>query len=247
MCPDFSVSIRDITPLRLNRPRLGRALATALSCEPKIRNLSLPQTVQFGWWSCDQVPAIMTIQSDPHEFRRVIAELVARLRRPFILFAPTADHLDAECQELLATVQAGFFAIESTFTLTDHGLVVVRQPPGELLARFTPQPKEIDQDVAGQVVRLASQLGAETIEVFRLYCLEGLSAAQVARKSGWSKATVIRRLKVIRGKTGMDPRSLRTLSPHLEKAEHELADSRAAHIHRKRLIYDDPGAEGEGE
>jgi len=243
-CPDIPVSISEITPLQVNRSRLARALAKALSCQPRILSLRVPETMQFGSWSSDQVPMILTIQSDPHVFRSVITELATRLRRPFILLAPTADQLNAECQELVATAQAGFFPIDSTLRLTEQGILLPLQAPGELFARFTPRPKEFDEDVATRVVALVSQFDSETLAVFRLYCLEGLSAAQVARSSQCSKATVLRRLEVIRAKTGIDPQNLRRLSPHLERIENDLADSRAAHIHRKRLIHDDSDLEG---
>src|SRR5438270_7027859 len=42
-------------------------------------------------------------------------------------------------------------------------------------------------------------------KVIRLYCIEGLSAAEVARKCRCSKAAVIRRLNLIRQKTGISP------------------------------------------
>lgn len=246
-CPDIAVSMSDITPLHVNRARLGRALARALSCQTKILNLNLPQCIQFGWWSCDQVPAVLTIQSDPHEFRRVIAEVAARLRQPFILFAPTGDHFDAKCQELVAAAQSAFFTIAANLTLTDHGILLARKRPGELFARFIPQPKEADQEVAVRTMALVSQLDAQTLRVFQLYCVEGLSAAQAARQCGLSKATVVRRLGVLRAKTGAEPRNLRRLSSHFEQAERDLTDPRAAHIHRKSLIYDDEEPDGGGQ
>jgi len=76
--------------------------------------------------------------------------------------------------------------------------------------------------------------------------MEELSADQIATKCHCSKAAVVRRLKLIRAKTGADPKDLRRLSPHLNKIEDDITDPRAAHIHRKRLIYDDPDQD-EGE
>jgi len=43
-------------------------------------------------------------------------------------------------------------------------------------------------------------------KVFRLYCVEGMSAAQVARECRCWKASVTRRLKLIWRKTGISPR-----------------------------------------
>src|SRR5882672_4110150 len=50
-------------------------------------------------------------------------------------------------------------------------------------------------------------------KVFRLYCIDSLSAAQVARKCRCSKAAVIRRLNLIRQKTGLSPALLRSFAP----------------------------------
>src|SRR6266850_5375280 len=50
-------------------------------------------------------------------------------------------------------------------------------------------------------------------KVFRLYCIEALSAAEVARKCRCSKAAVIRRLNLIRQKTGLSPALLRSFAP----------------------------------
>jgi DNA-directed RNA polymerase specialized sigma24 family protein len=46
-------------------------------------------------------------------------------------------------------------------------------------------------------------------KVFRLYCVEGMSAAQVARECRCSKGAVVRRLRLIRRKTGISARMLR--------------------------------------
>ncbi len=242
-CPDLPVSLAEIRPLEVNRARLARELARALLCQPRILRLKLPETMQFGAWSSDQVPVILTIQSQPQVFRTVIGELATRLRRPFILFGPTAGHLNAECQELLASAQAGFFPIDSTLRLTDQGVLLPLKAPGELFAPFTPQPKEFEQDAARRMVALVSQFDAATLKVFRFYCLEGLSARLVAAKCRCSKTSVLRRLQIIRARTGVEPRSLRQLSGHLERAAESATDPRAAHIHRRRLIYDDADPE----
>ena len=62
---------------------------------------------------------------------------------------------------------------------------IVHPIPGELFARFTPEPKfEPGEDVARQAFALVEQLDSDIaskpptpMSVFRLYCMEGLSAA----------------------------------------------------------------------
>jgi hypothetical protein len=51
------------------------------------------------------------------------------------------------------------------------------------------------------------------------------------------------RLNLIRARTGASPEELRRFSTHLSQMEDDLRDSRAKHIHRQRLIYDDPDPE----
>jgi hypothetical protein len=72
-----------------------------------------------------------------------------------------------------------------------------------------------------------------------MYCIDGLSAATIARKCRSTRVTVRQRLRLIEAKTGLKVDQLRKVSAHLEKAEASFADTRASHIHRKNLIYDD--------
>ena len=73
-----------------------------------------------------------------------------------------------------------------------------------------------------------------------------MTAEQVARKCRCSKGTVINRLKSIREKTRMEPDELRRFSGQFDKIEDDIWESKAAHVHRKRLIEDSPsGQEGE--
>src|SRR5437762_237281 len=104
--------------LELDWAKLGRELCAALGLDNKTAAFPLPATQQIGSWSANSVPAILTIQSEKRDFRAVVAELVARLRQPFILLAPSAVHLDASCQELLATVGAAFYGLDSHLHLT---------------------------------------------------------------------------------------------------------------------------------
>jgi len=73
--------------------------------------------------------------------------------------------------------------------------------------------------------------------VFRLYCIDGLSAAQVARKCRCSKAAVIRRLNLIRQKTGLSPALLRICAPQ------PLSLDGLARTTRNNLLYADTDPE----
>ena len=225
---EIPLTVADITPLEVSWSRLGRALCQALGLDSRFRTLQPPNTIQFGAWSADAVPAVLTIQAYPCAFRRVVSELVAELRTPFMLFAPTSSHLDVPSLGYLTGARAAFFPLDSTVLLTGDGRLCPAKSPGELFAQFTPQPKELDQDVARKVMGIVGTLDVgdppTPLRVFRLYCIEGLNIAQVAEELAFSPATICRRLQTIRAATGAAPKNLRRLSPYLTGAEDQASD-----------------------
>ena len=241
VCPNTTFSLQEITPLELNWQKLGRAICKALDLVAKFACLAPPDTCQVGSWSADEVPLILTIQTDTEVFQRVIAELALRLRRPYILLAPTTTHIDAIAQELLADANAGFFPLDTTIRLTDHGTLCALQRPGGLFAKFTPQPKDsVDEGVARQTLALAKALDSEQrcrkapiYKVFLLCCMEGLTVNEIAKKCGCVRSLVFTRLKALRQKLGRDPRELRQYSAHFESIEQSLSDPRARNIYRQ--------------
>lgn len=212
-CEHIELSEEDTTVLQLNWRKLGRALCAAFELTSNFTEVQSPNTVQIGSWSADATPVLLTIQTIPLMFRRVIAEQVARIKSKFILFAPTGANMDVPCQEMLASVQAGFFPIASNVRLTDHGTLHSIQTPGELFAKFTPQPKDTDLSAAERARAIVSQFDATTYRVFELYCIHELSAAEVATKMKMSKTAIMRRLKAISEKAGLKSKYLRRLSP----------------------------------
>ena len=193
----------------------------------------------------------MTIQWDDHEFRSVVAEVVARLGRPFIFLAPTSAHLDAPCQELLAHAGAGFFGLDSHVLLNAQGDFQSRIAPGELFARLTPKPIEpVPEDVARQAFSLVRALSSQhtsrkapVYTVFCLYCIEGLTIKQVAKRCGCARSLIFSRLKLLRQKLGRDPAELRSYSAQFNDIEDSLSDPRARRINRRDSI--DPGTDSE--
>ena len=244
-CDEIVLTAADIEILDLNWSKLARALCKAFGLDHRPADLPFHNTRQIGSWSADAVPVILTIQSERYDFQHVVMGLAARLRRKFILLAPTSDNLDAISQEILANAGAAFFALDSHVRLTQQGSLQSVKTPGELFAQFTPQPKEaVSEDVARQAFALIQQLDAggrreppAVLTVFRLYCMEEMTSDQIAQKCRCSKGTVISRLKLIRAKTGVDPEDFRRLSSHFEKIEEDLTDSRAERVHRKSAIY----------
>jgi hypothetical protein len=245
-CDDLAVTPDQIAALEVNAPKLGRAVGKAFECEAREMNLPMHQTWQVGVKFADAMPVFLTIPDERDAFERTVRQLTARHRQRFILAAPTASHMDANSRELLESVGAGFIALENYVTLTPQGNLHTRTPPAELFARFAPEAKEpVAEDVARTAFGLIEALEStkrmiepSVLKVFRLYCMKEMTTDQIAQDCGCAKGTVINRLERIQKATGMDPNSLKRLSPHLQKIEDDANDSRARHIHRKDLVDD---------
>jgi hypothetical protein len=252
-CEDIQLTAEDLTLWTLSWPRLGRALCQTLGLQAKTADLNLPATRQVGAWSTDAVPVLLTFQSERTELLFVLGQLVARLRQPFILLGPTSQHLDAAGKELLANVNAGFFDLASQVEFTNAGVLRPRVPPGEMFSRFNPQPKEaVSESTARKAFALVKALDSERpaskaslYTVFRLYCMEGLNAVEVARKCGCARSLVFLRLEALRRKLGVHPRTLRQYSGHFERIEESLSDPRARRLHRETAIYGEEDEERE--
>ena len=223
-CPDIPLLPADIEIWELSWTSLGRTLCRALDLDPRSAQLPLYNTCQIGSWSANAVPVFLTIQAEPEDLRGAIAELVARLQNPFILLAPTAIHLNANCRELLAHAQAAFFPLDSIVVATDHATLRPAKPPGELFAQFNPLPADsVSEDAARKAMAMISTLDfgppPTPLKVFRLYCIEGLTISRIALKLNSSAPTISRRLKDIRKATGKAPAELRALSPYFDGRE----------------------------
>jgi hypothetical protein len=196
---------------------------------------------------------VLTLQDAPDPLRAAIAELAARLRKPFILFGPTSRSLDAASIVLLAAARAAFFPLEAHARLAPHGAILPRTPPGELFAAFAPHAREpMPEDVARQAFAMVKALDSEqrlrvapVYTVFRLYCVENLSASAVARRCRCSKTAIVNRLRMIERRTGAKPDKLRAYSRQFEDIEDSLSDSRAKVIHRAAAIQGAPPAEAD--
>jgi hypothetical protein len=183
-----------------------------------------------------------------------VEALVARLRQPFILLAPTGQHLDAWCQELMAGVRAGFFGLDNHVRFGASGGLQPVRAPGELFAAFTPGVADVlEEDAARKAFALVKALDAEQpvrkaslYTVFRLYCVEGQTVEQVARQCRCARSLVFLRLGALRRKLGRDPRQLRQYSGHFERIEDSLAEPRARRIYRKAAGFGEQDC-GEGE
>lgn len=110
----------------------------------------------------------------------------------------------------------------------------------------------ISEDVARQALEIVKKLDTgrpmkkpSLLTVFRLYCINEMSAAQIADQCGCSKGTVIDRLNVLAKRVGMPLAQLRTYSPQFERTEGEIGDWRARRIDRRDLAHGEEDDGGE--
>ena len=80
---------------------------------------------------------------------------------------------------------------------------------------------------------------APLLQVFRLYCLEGLAAEGVARRCGCSKALIIQRLGQLRRKLGRHPAELRAFASQFEAIEKSVGEFRGRRLSRQSMLYGD--------
>jgi len=107
-------------------------------------------------------------------------------------------------------------------------------------------PAPVDLNVAQAAFALLVKLDAQAackkpslLTVFRWYCIEGLSAEQIATKCRTSKATVIRRLRLIDEATNTKPEQFRAMSDHLQQMADNYDRSGAREIYRRGLANGD--------
>jgi hypothetical protein len=87
-----------------------------------------------------------------------------------------------------------------------------------------------------QKLELDAPLKAPSVlTVFRLYCVDGHSADQVARKCRCAKGTVMSRLRFIEEVTKTKPEQFRSMSGHLQQLDDDLNASGAREIYRRGL------------
>ena len=105
------------------------------------------------------------------------------------------------------------------------------------LRKGTAQIQESDERGLDQTTRQKLAQALATPPPSCSYCIECLSAAQVARRCRCSKGAVIRRLNLIRKKTGLSPGLLRNLGP--EPSINDLIPDPRSKVRRNNLLYAD--------
>ncbi|MBI1178727.1 hypothetical protein GC207_14940 [bacterium] len=247
-CDNLVLQPEDIMVLELNWSRLGRAIARAFDCEPKEIDLKVRSTRQIATFGASGLPIVLTMQAERHHFRQVITELMARLRRPFILLAPTCRHVDVLSLELLANAQAGFCPLDDTLTLLPSGSLYSPQSAGELFSQYLPAEPETmkpteAQRIFGLLQKLRGQRSGEKAplhEVFAAVVLDGLTQRATAERCGCSLGQISTRVGELESRFGLPIQQLRAYaSPILEMDRTVKGDQTWKHTPVSATMADD--------
>ena len=197
------------------------------------------------------MPVVLTIQNEGQEFRNAVAELVAGLRRPFVLLAPTSRLVDLRSQELLASYGSGFFDLASNVSLMPSGLLQARKPGRELFSGCLPAKREeLRQSEAARIVAILLQLKskragvkAPLYDVFVLTVLEGLTQRGAAERCECSVGQLALRVRELEREFGMPVARLRTYATPIVEMRRSVKGDRR----RKGRPGSGPGAFAEDE
>jgi hypothetical protein len=160
-------------------------------------------------------------------------------------------HLARSIQPLLESIGAAQIqknaALQKTMTRIDRKLETLSANlSAAVMAKDAHGEEPVSEDTARQLFALVKQLETESswrkapvLQVFRLYCMEGLTGQQIAKRCACAKSLIILRLKQLREKLGRDPAELRQYSDHFDRIEDSLNDPRAKKIRRHTVDYDD--------
>ena len=243
-CEDLNITSDEARVWEMDYARLGRTVARALGCDARDVEMGSAWCRQIGTFSGAGVPLVMVLPTSAAEFRECVNRVFSQLREHFILLAPTGRFMEASCHGLIKTAKAGFFDLVSLLALEADGRLRPLRNAAALFTPFMPKSEEPASDhEARQLFALLKQLDAgqavrkaPVSQVFRLYCLEGLSRAEVAKRCGCVESLVTLRLQEIERKLGRKPAELRDLSPEFERIEESLSDPRARRIHRRSAM-----------
>jgi hypothetical protein len=142
-CDDFPVSAEAAEVWEVNLKRLGAAIAGALKCVVKDEKLELDRTRQIAsLGTAPPLPILLTVQHDKDGFSDVVARLVARWPKGFVLLAPSSRFCTATATDLLGRANAGFFDLETHVELLGSGKLHAPKSGAELFKAHLPEMKD---------------------------------------------------------------------------------------------------------
>ena len=253
-CDDILLAQEEVEVWEVSLARLGRAIAQALKCDAKDAKLGLDRTRQIASLGDAPLPIVLTVQHDEEGFGDVVAQLVARLPKGFILLAPKSRFCTAPATELLSRVNAGFLSLEAHVTLLASGKLHAPKSGGELFAAYLPEKKEaVKESEATRVFAILQKLRskragmkAPLYDAFVATVLEGLSQRAAAKKCDCSPAQMSKRVGQLSTEFGLPLKQLQDYAkPILEMQTSVKGDRYARKKHG--AVQDEPAQYDDGD
>lgn len=226
VCKDIPLAAGEVMLWELSWRKLGHALAAALDCTANGGAEVVAGARQIGSFGGAPLPVLLTIQHDEEGFGNVVARLVARLPKGFILLAPTNRFCTAKAMELLGRVNAGFFDLETHVELLESGKLHAPKTGAELFAAHLPEMKDAvrESDIVralqmfGGLMGLGTRLKkASPARVFDLMVFKKKTKAETATACKCVASLITRRVELIENHFNMTMEKLIALSSPLQE------------------------------
>lgn len=176
-CETISLSKSDIIIYELDRAKLHRTIADALSLETGCNDISQSKRVLFvGSFSpcagC-QVPAYFAITCGCDDFRNVVLSTIAKSCEPFILITPTGEFCDTDCNEILARNNSMNLALSDILVIDENGSFAVDQLFVEMIRKYFRRAFCIDESNESQPLNTISKDIFDQKENYRIIRFHG--------------------------------------------------------------------------
>ncbi len=245
-CDDFVLSADAAEVWEVNLKRLGAAIAGALKCDARDTRLELDRTRQIASLGSVPLPILLTVQQDEGGFNDVVARLVAKLPKGFVLLAPSSRFCTVTATDMLGRVNAGFFTLEEHVMVLASGKLNAPKSAAELFSAYLPEKRDaVKESEATRIFAILQKLkskkpgeSAPLCDVFVATVLDGLSQSAAAKRCKCSPAQMSKRVKELKMEFGMPLKHLQNFAkPLLEMQTSVKGDRR-----RKRKPGSGPGA-----
>ncbi len=225
-CDDFLVSADAAEVWEVNLKRLGAAIAGALKCLAKDQKMEFDRTRQIASLGNAPLPIFLTIQHDEDGFSDVVARLVAKLPKGFVLLAPSSRFCKATATDMLDRVNAGFFTLEEHVELLDNGRLHAPIAGAELFKAHLPAMKEAvkEADIVRALELFGGLMGLGTrfkkatpAQVFDLMVFKKKTNGETATACKCVASLITRRVALIEKHFDMTMEKLLALSSSMQE------------------------------
>lgn len=225
-CDDFLVSADAAEVWEVNLQRLGAMIAGALKCDAKDAKLGLDRTRQIASLGSAPLPILLTVQHDQDGFEDVVARLVAKLPKGFVLLAPSSRFCTATATDMLGRVNAGFFDLETHVEILESGKLHAPKSGAELFAAHLPEMKDAVRE--SDIVRVLQMFGglmglgtrfkkAPPARVFDLMVFKKKTRAETATACKCVASLITKRVALIEDHFQMPIEKLLALSSDIQE------------------------------